>query len=381
MYPRAVSDGQEREEARDAPRARGKGEGALELDFPRGRIVKLGVLGALLGFPGLGLWVALLLPALFARSLSDAASTALLALTAPLTFALSALLPPMLQRARQPRAARVTWDREGITEHDGAHVRTAIRWIDARARVETTKRGRIVQISDRAGRAITLAEPAAAPRWLARRKACAPDLEPLAHAVVDVEAGPELEPDERDARRPTMGPQVALLTVVIAIVALPLMYLVPDLRRVGPAFGALLACILCAAPALRPLHELLALLARARRFDASEDVTIEDGEGGEAIVRRSDGSLLRLDVAAAKHPDAGLETREGTTLHVALPTAGWVPATSRVDLGPALVPLALETAHERDERGELLRAVSIELAARGAAILWWGAASLSPLWR
>ena len=56
-------------------RLRGKGEGALELDFPRGRVVRLGVMGALFGFPGLGLWLALLLPALFARSLSDRVQT------------------------------------------------------------------------------------------------------------------------------------------------------------------------------------------------------------------------------------------------------------------------------------------------------------------
>ncbi|AKF10299.1 hypothetical protein [Sandaracinus amylolyticus] len=364
----------------DISETRGKGEGELSLDFPRGRIVRLGALGALLGFPGLGLWVALIPAALLASSLSDGALTALLAITAPLTFAISLLLPPMLQRARAPRPARVTWDREGITEHDGPHVRTAIRWLDARARIDDAERGRVLQITDRDGRAITLATPRAAPRWLARRKACTPELDRLARVLVDVETGPEIAPDARDARRPTMGPQVALLTVALAAIALPMMWLVPDLRRILPAFGALLVCILCAAPALRPLHELLDLLALGRRFERSDESTIEEGEGREAIVKRKEGTWLRLDLSAARHPDAWLATRVETLVHAVLPLAGWVPSPQRLGIGPAVAVTDIETAHEREVRRDLVRAASIELAARGAAVVWWAIASLRPLW-
>ncbi|UJR86289.1 hypothetical protein [Sandaracinus amylolyticus] len=364
----------------DISETRGKGEGELSLGFPRGRLVRLGVLGALVGFPGLGLWVALLAPALLAHSLSEGALTALLAITAPLTFAISMLLPPMLQRARDPRPARVTWDREGITEHDGPTVRTAIRWLDARARVDETKRGRVLQITDREGRAITLATPDAAPRWLARRKACTPELDRLARVLVDVDAGPEIAPDARDARRPTMGPQVALLTIALGVIGLPLMWLVQDLRRVVPAFAALLVCILCAAPALRPLHELLDLLALGRRFERSDESTIEEGEGREAIVKRKDATWLRLDLGAARHPDVWLATRIETVLHAVLPLAGWVPSPQRLGIGPAIAVTDVETAHEREVRRELVRAASIELAVRGTAIVWWGIASLRPLW-
>ncbi|MDQ3035706.1 MAG: hypothetical protein M3Y87_25090, partial [Myxococcota bacterium] len=213
--------------------------------------------------------------------------------------------------------------------------------------------------------------------------ASAPDaaLEPLACALVDVAPGPPIEPDARDARRPTMGPQVTIVTLVIAALGIPTMLLAPDMRHLAPAFGALIVCMLCAAPALRPVHELLELLALARRFERSEEATIEEGEGTEALLRRRDGSLVRVDVASARHPDALLATREGTVLHVVLPEAGWVPATSRIDVGTAVSSDTVETAHDREVRRELSRAARFELAVRGAAVLWWALASLSPIWR
>lgn len=345
--------------------------------------MRLAIAGGLAGFPGLGVWVALLPIVLFEGALSPGAESALVALVAPLTLAISIALPPLLLRMRQPRPARVTWDAWGIVEHDGASVRTAIPWRDARARVAPAKRGRVLQITDADGRAITVASIGAAPRWLSRRKATASDaaLEPLARAVVDLEEGPEIAPDARDARRPTMGPQAALSTIVLGLLGAPTMWLAGDMRHLVPAFAALVLCMLCAAPALRPIHELLELLAVGRRFDRAEEATIEDGEGTEALLRRRDGSLVRVDVAAARHADALLATREGTVVHVQLPAAGWAPAASRVDLGPAVAAEDVETAHEREARAELTRAARIELAARGAAVLWWGLASLSPIWR
>jgi hypothetical protein len=360
--------------------SRGKGSGELTLDFPRGRAARLAVFGAALGFPGLGAWLALLATGLLAGSLSGTAQVAVFALFALLALAASTLLPPALLRARQPRPARVTWDREGLVERDGAHVRTAIPWLGAQARVAHGERGRVVQVSDAEGRAITLAEPRAAPRWLAHRKACAADLGLLAGVLGEVDPGPEIAPDARDARRPTMGWQATLLTLAVGLVALPMMALVPDLRRVGPAFAALLVCILSAAPALRPLHELLELLAWQRLFERSEPATIEEGEGREALLRRADGTRVRIDLGPARHPDAWLATREGAQLFVVLPLAGWIPAVSRLDLGPPVEVTQVETEHERQARGETLRAAAIELSARAAAVLWWGAASLSPLW-
>ena len=240
-----------------------------------------------------------------------------------------------------------------------------------------------MQITDVDGRAITIASEGATPRWLSRRKATAPDaaLAPLADVLVDLEPGPELAPDARDVRRPTMGPQVALVTLVLGLLGAPTMWLAGDMRHLVPAFAALVVCMLCAAPALRPVHELLELLAVGRRFDRSEEATIVHGEGTEALLRRRDGSLVRVDVAPARHPDALLATREGTVVHVVLPAAGWSPAASRVDLGPSVAAEDVETALDREARGELTRAARIELAARGAAVLWWGLASLSPIWR
>lgn len=365
------------------------GTGAIELDFPRGRALRLAIAGALLGFPGLGLWSAFLVPTLLARSLSEGAETALIALVLPITLAISIVLPPWLLRSRQPRAARVTWDRWGATEHDGAHVRTAIPWSAARARVETGGRGRVVQITDAEGRAITVAAQGATPRWLARRKASAPEasVEELARALAERELGPPIEPDARDRRRPTMGPQAWSATLVIGVLGVAMLWVVEDLRHLAPAFVALIVCMLCAAPALRPLHELLDLLATARRFDRAEEATIEQASDGgaedasEVVLRRKDGSLVRVDLAPARHPDARLATREGTLVHVALPESGWVPAVKIVDLGAAIAASAVETAHDREVRGELARAAGIELAVRALAVAWWGVASLSPVWR
>jgi hypothetical protein len=363
----------------EAPRRR-RGEGTLELDFPRGRATRLALAGALIGYPGFGVWVALLAGTLLGDA-SDAITVAAVALLLVVALAVCIALPPWLQRLRQPRAAVMEWDRSGIVERDGAHVRTAILWDDASARIDTTPKGRLVQITDPDGRAITVAERRAAPRWLARRKASADDLGALVSALVNRPPGPEIAPDPRDARRPTMRPTVAVATVVVGLASIPLFASFPGLRVVVPAFAALLACILCALPTLRPVHEMLDLLAAGRRFDRAEEATIEEGEGASALLRRAKGGLVRVDLSRAAHPDVQLATRAEATVWVVLPHAGWVPATSRVDVGPPVEVEAIETAHERAVRGELVRAVAIELCARGAAVGFWGAASLAPVLR
>jgi hypothetical protein len=351
-------------------------EGALELRLPRGRGLQLALAGLALGTPALGVPLALLALHLLGLTgpLADATLAALLLVAA----ALATAIPPWLLRLRAPRPARLVWDAERITELDGEHPRTALAWRDARARIETTKRGRRAQITDPRGRAITVAEPGAAPRWLLRRAAIAADLGPLLARLVELPGGPPIEPDERDARRPTMTGLVALGTLASGVVLLPVTY-VFVLPPLAPPLAALLVCILCAAPALRPFHEVLALLAEGRRLERAEPATVEDGERVELVARRADGTLVRIDLSHARAPDAFLATRHGAELRLVLPPAGWVPAPGRSSLGPPVAPEAVETVHERDVRHELLRGAVVELVLRGLAVVVWGALAFSPL--
>jgi hypothetical protein len=303
------------------------------------------------------------------------------AIAAPLTFAISVALPPWLLRLREPRPARICWNGWGIVELDGDQVRTAIAWTDARARIEQHGHGRWIQIRDAVGRAITVAEAGATPRWLGLRRAIAADLGALVEAIVDLPPGDPISPDARDRRRPFLPRWVLGLPVVAGAIGTPLLALHSGLRPMAPAFMALMLCALWATTALGPLHELLELLADARRFDRAEEAVLEEGEGDEALIRRSDGSYLRIDVAAAKHPDARLTARTDTPVYVVLPVSGWAPASRRVDVAAAVPIEAIETADERTARDRRIRAVAIELAVRLLAAAYWFVMSISPVFR
>lgn len=350
-------------------------KGSIALDFPRGRARRLALAGGTLGFLGLGGWIALAL--VRASGAQGLLALALLVTTMPIALALSIALPPWILGRRAPRDARVEWDRDAIVERDGEAIRTAIAWRDARVRSE----GGVVQITDAAGRAITVAEHAATPRWLSRRRASAgaSELATLAAGIVDRDPGPPIEPDERDARRPVTGPQVVLATVALAVIGVPSFAI--GIPALAPPFAALCVALLCALPALRPLHELAALIGESRRFDRADEATIEDPDPTTPLVRRSDGTWVRIDLSRAKHADALLGTRDDARVRVVLPPSGWVAAPTRATASTQAVAVdGIETPAERAARGELVRAVVIELAARSVAILFWGAMSLSPLW-
>lgn len=369
-------------ESEGEPRRRGaRVEGALALEFPPRRGVRLALAGALIGYPGFGFWLAWALARFVEEAASPSLGTATLAIVAPITLAVSIALPPTLLRMRQPRPASLRWDAWGIAELDGEHVRTAIPWSDAWARVETRGRARLIQVRDGAGRTITAAEPGAIPAWLSNRRASASDLTPLTAQVMDLPTLSAIEPDARDRRRPSSGRAVLTPPILAGVIGTSLLAFHPDLRFLAPAFAALIACALCAVTALRPMHELLELLAAARRFERAEEATIEEGEHDEALIRRKDGTLVRVTLQGTGHPDARLAARTGTTVWVVLPATGWIPARKRRDATAPVPAEAIETAHERQARAELVRAVAIELAVRVAAVFYWFAVSISPVFR
>ncbi len=352
--------------------------GALDTAPPVRRRGRLALAGAVFGFAGLGAWLAWLGPSWL--GLHGAAARLLGWLSMPLAFALGTALPPWLDRFRSPRPGRVVWTTEGIVEWDGDHVRTALSWDTATGRVESSGGVPVLaQVRDAEGRTITVARQGATPPWLVRRAASTVDLASLCAVLVDLPAGPTIAPDARDARRPTMGRLAWALPVLAFGGAVGLAGLLPGLRPFVPPFAALTLCMLFAVPALRPVHELLAWLEEERRFERAESVRVEGGEGSEALAQRADGGWVRLDVAKAAHPDAWLATRAHGELHVVLPHAGWVASPTRRSTG-AVVPVEeVETAHERAVRRRHLAALVLELAVRGAAVVWWGAASFSPL--
>lgn len=350
--------------------------GSIALELPPRRALSLALAGGVVGFLGFGGWLALAIVRL--TGAEGALASALLAITMPLALAISIALPPWLLRRRAPHDAKLEWDRDAIVERQGGAVRTAIAWRGARARIETSRGGRVVQITDGA-RAITVADPAGCPAWLARRPACSRELDRLIEVLLDRDPGPKVEPDDRDARRPTMGRQPILLTIAAGLLATPALALA--IPALGPPFAALIAAILCAIPMLRPLHELAALIGESRRFDRAEDASIEDPDPSRPVVRVRGSSLLRLELDRAGHPDALLGTREDAALRIVLPPSGWVAVPTRATLGDAsIAPDAIETPAERDAREALVRTVLIELGARGAATIFWGAMSVSPLW-
>jgi len=347
-------------------------KGSLALDFPRHRARMLALLGGTLGFLGLGAWLAIGLAR--ATGLQGPLALGLHAILLALALGLSSVIPPWILRRRAPREARLEWDREVIAERDGDAIRTCIAWPDARVRAE----GGVVQITDPAGRAITVAEHASTPPWLSRRRASADDVSELIARSVDRDPGPPIAPDERDAQRPVMGRQVALAALALTAIGVPAIGLaIPALAF---PFAALCMTILCALPTLRPLHELAALIEESRRFDRAGEASIEEPDPGAPIVRRSEGTWVRLDLSRARHPDALLGTREDARLRIVLPLSGWVAAPSRTTVGQAVAPEAVETIAEAGARGERMGAVLIELSVRGAAVAMWAAMSLSPLW-
>lgn len=350
--------------------------GSIALEFPRGRALRLALAGGTLGFFGFAFWLVLAL--VRASGAGEGLAIVLFAITTPAALAISIALPPWLLMRRAPYEARLSWDRDGIVEREGDTIRTSIRWDVARARIETGPQGRIVQITDGA-RAITVADFAACPPWLARRRASTSSLDELIASLRDRETGPPIAPDDRDARRPVGARAPILLTLAIAALAVPVLALA--LPPLAAPFVALIAMILCAIPTLRPLHELAALIGESRAFDRAEDATLEELDRERPIVRIRGTLLVRLDLTHARHPDALLGERRDAALRIVLPASGWLAAPSRAALGAAsIAPEAIETMYETAARERLARTVLIELGARGAAVVFWAAMSLSPLW-
>jgi hypothetical protein len=338
----------------------------------------LALVGFFFGFPGLGMWVPLW-PSLISGSLSRGAESVLFWLIVPFTLLISIALPPLLLHLRGPRTCVLRWDAWGIVEYEGTHVRTAIEWTRARATVGT--RSEILRITDDEGRSMTVAKHGNAPPWLRNRRASASaeHLHTLCHAVVNLPRGPEILPDDRDARRPTIGLHMAIITWIFGLLGVVLLSFVLDLSALVPAFLALIVSLFCAMPALKPIHELFALLAEARCFDRAVPMTLEEGDEPCAWMRRRDGALFHVDVQSAKHPDARLASRDGTRLFVVLQEAFAMPVSSRSRNAPPLPAIAIETEYQREVRRSLMRSTLIELGARATAVCFWIIVSLMPV--
>lgn len=269
-------------------------------------------------------------------------------------------------RLRAQVGARVSWDAWGVFEHEGSMVRTAIAWREARAHVERSEDGvsiDILQLSDRAGRAITIAVPGIPiPGWMQRRPTLSPDLEEIPIAGLP---RARFVMDPRDAARPDAPWLADAALVPLAAVCAPIAWALWGMPSAIAVIGGALA--LAALPGAielaRLVHGTLAIRgARAVRLLRRE----------RAIVCATDleGAPVRLDPRTIAGHDGSLAERPRGTVFVRLRPPARDDGPYRDGTGAALVVVALETWCDRIRRRSRLVAAGVETALRVAAILF-----------
>jgi hypothetical protein len=241
--------------------------------------------------------------------------------------------------ARQPHGARVEWDDKVITEHDGAAIRACIPWSTAlQHKVEVWERtkgggrrpgGVLVQISDAAGRLITVNGSSLSWPWmLTRRMHAQTVMLELWNQVGTLPAGKPLAPDPASLRRPSSKLWTFLTFAASVAIGIGLVLLYRE--REAPIPIALGTLALMLTTFLKPGRELWRL---------------RDARG--AVHVPLDG---RLDLSSLVHPDALIATRrEG---------GAWVVKSADG------VVTELETDAACDNRKTLARAVMLEIALR-----------------
>jgi hypothetical protein len=347
-------------------------EFGIPLDFAPRRLRSLTLKG-LFGFIALGAWLPSIVLA-WADAPEDLAFYANAGALLPM-LALCLWLPRAVLRMRQPNSAKLTLDGDWLQEWDGAHVRTALRWRDATSRVEESQRGRVVQLASPAGQAITVHDGEVGPAWLQFRRTWARELSPLLGLLHNTarEAAP-IQREARDLVRPVAHRAGVMVGIGIAVLGV-----------VGTSFHStallfsfveLLLALAFLIPALRPLRELVELLALQNRHHSAVLARILEGDEESALVELHAGGLVRIDVRAARHPDGRLTQRKDTSLWITAPAVGWIPRPTRSSVSEVANVDRVETERDRAERARVAKAAALELTARVlGAVVWFIASS------
>jgi hypothetical protein len=268
------------------------------------------------------------------------------------------LAPVALYVRRHTLDAAIRWDREALTLLRGGRVVSSIAWSSARVRLSAPSRwlgrGRVLQITDDAGRRITLTDTddVAVAAWLeGKRRVSVRTLDALLRAAAERGRAPQGEPEREVAWLPLFAIGLAFF------VAPPL--LVSQHALAGSASAVAIAVALLVAPVRHLVRTL-------RRPSGSEILLLDTEERGRLRARRLvDGTRVLLDVTPARHPDALLATRRGFVNAVlAIPSFG-TGTTYRAAEEP--IPATyVETRDDRVLRFEALRAALVDLVGYGA---------------
>lgn len=309
---------------------------------------------------------------------------AILALV-PLVSLVVLVLPVVCLALRRSGRTRVTWDDAGITEWEGDCVRTFIARSSARvaskvsvrtsrrgARVSKYKVSHVVQVSDPQGRRITVArrDPVyrlsfgALPLWMRRRPVLTKleAIEGLLASFAPSDAPPAIEPDERSARRPLAGLSTALNLVALGLCGCTLFSLsANNAARESIGLLLILAGLLFAVAALRPIREYLAVARASRSMAHAQQVSFDVAPQGAVLVTLSDGRALPAGISKLVHADSLVHRRAGSV-------RAMIDITENADVyrgEPArAVVHAVDTEVERAERRRILIADALEIAAR-----------------
>lgn len=244
--------------------------------------------------------------------------------------------------ARQPLGARVTWDKTALCDHDGHSIRTCIPWAGAmHQKVEVWEKrkggrkhgGFVLQVSDAAGRIVTVNGSSLALPWMMTRKLSAQNpMIDLFNRVLTLPAGKKFGPDRDSLRRPSFRLWSFLSFASMIAIAFSLLQLQRD-REAAPVIAAA-ALVLLLTTALVPGRELWRLRAPPGSIEAPLDG--------------------RLDLSGLVHGDALIDTRRGGN--------AWVVK------GPDGKVTALETADARAARISLMTAVWLEVVLKLAIV-------------
>ncbi|MFO0683590.1 MAG: hypothetical protein U0234_16145 [Sandaracinus sp.] len=274
--------------------------------------------------------------------------------------------PALLYVRRHALDASVRWNEEHVTLLVAGRVLTALTWKDAVFHERTARgpgRYRALQISDRAGRRITVVTGA--------RLGC-PSVE--GRRLLD---GPSFEALRETARRRSLGETptyvreratpsdawglVASLGVLAALAW-------------APRPPSMLTLVVAATTSVLVLHALVRLRRTFARPIGTEMLVIDAEERGRLRARRLDGSRVLLDVAAAAHPDALLTARRGLLAAVVEEPEG-KGATYRSVEAP-LAATFVETRDDRVLRFERVRGALVDLVGYGTLLATAVAAAL-----
>jgi hypothetical protein len=305
----------------------------------------------------------------------------------PLLLAVVALLPMVCLALRIGRRTHVTWNDAGITEWENETVRTFIPRARARMASDVRRRTRrignrqvesksslVVQVSDDQGRRITVAwrDPlyrfgfGALPLWM-RRRPVLTSLEAveglLAWLRPSVVTAP-IEPDTRSAQRPMAAQSSRLHLAAVGLCGVSL-YLISAQRYAEVGSGVLLivAGVLLALAALRPIGEYRAVARDARRVAGAQPISFGPASDGGVLVLLADRRALRAELGNLVHSDALVHRRAGSVraiLDVSESSDAYRDAPAYAGV------LAVDTEAERAERRRILLANALEIAGRAA---------------